>query len=84
MTFHNHKSTEFVLLVRQGVSDWKNSISKSRGTFHRHEQSQRHKESVEKANILMSNTENNKPIEEKLVSVFPGRNFVIGQKKNPT
>ena len=59
MTFHN-QSAEYVLLVSQGFSDWKNAMGKSRGTFHRHEQSQRHKESVEKANVLMSNTENNK------------------------
>ena len=69
MTFHNHKSTEFVLLIRQGVSDWMSSIGKSRGTFHRHEQNQMHKESVEKANVLMSNTENNKSREEKIYSV---------------
>ena len=70
MAFHNHKSTDFVLLASQGFSDWKNAMGKSRGTFHRHEQSQRHKESVEKANVLMSNTENNKSIEEKFHSVF--------------
>ena len=73
MAFHYHKSTEFVLLASQGFSDWKNANGKSRGTFHRHEQSERHKESVEKANVLMLNTENNKSIEEKLYSVFKER-----------
>ena len=42
-------------------------------SFHRHEQSERHKESVEKAYVLMLNTENNKSIEEKLYSVFKER-----------
>ena len=54
------------LLASQGFGYWKNDMGKSRGTFHRHEQSERHKESVEKANVLMLNTENNKSIEEKL------------------
>ena len=73
MAFHNYKSTEFVLLVSQRLGDWKNAIGKSRGTYHRHEKSQRHKEYVEKANVLMSNTENNKSLEEKLDSVFKER-----------
>ena len=66
-------------------------MGKSRGAFHRHKQSERHKESVEKANVLMLNTENNKSKEEKLYSVFKedstsqhGLNFAIGQKKYST
>ena len=45
-------------------------MGKSRGKFHWYEQSQRNKQSVEKANVLMSNKENNKSIEEKINSVF--------------
>ena len=58
-----YRSTESVLLVSQGLSDLKNAMGTSKETFHRHE----------KANVLMSNTENNISIEEKIDSVFKER-----------
>ena len=67
------KSTESVLLVSQGLSDWKNAMGTSKGTFHRHEQSKMHKKCVEKASVLMLNTKNNKSLEEKLYSLFKER-----------
>ena len=64
MAFHYHKSREFVLLASQAFSDWKNAMGKSRGTFHRHEQSQRHNKSIEETlySVFKKRVEKNKKI----------------------